>query len=201
MKGKEVLGRVVEVVTFLFAMFGGFLEKVAPPEEANADIAVGLGSFMALIILLVISVRARGHFSVRRRRLWTVTAGSLAVVALVAGLFYQRHLGSLTFFYPPEAAEAEQLVRGTRFTQSAQKLADQGMDPGRILAIYGPENFNLVWPPEAVEDAKTILTINYLLLVLSLAGTVFGLIEVYLVGEAAKPSPRRESSERQVAVR
>lgn len=185
MKGKEILGRATEVVTFLFAMFSGFLEKVAPPEEANATFAVGLASFMALVILLLVSVLARGRFSVRRRTLWAAVAAGLAVVALVAGLFYQRHLGRLTFFYPPEDPEAEHLVRGTRYTPEAQALADQGMGPGQIQAQFHPENIDLVWPPEAIENAKTILTVNYLILVLSLAGTIFSLVEVYLAAEKA----------------
>lgn len=185
MKGKEVLGRAVEAVTFLFAMFSGFLEKVAPPEEANTQFTVGLGSFMALVILLFISVLSRGRFSAKRRTLWMAVAGALAVIALVSGLLYQRHLGTLTYFYPPEDPEAEQLVRGTRYTPQAQALADQGLGPGQILARFNPENINQVWPPETIETAKTILTVNYLILVLSLAGTIFSLVEVYLAGEKA----------------
>lgn len=185
MKGREILGRAVEVVTFLFAMFSGFLENIAPPEEANADFAVGLASFMALVILLIVSVRARGRFSVKRRALWTAVAGSLAVVALVAGLLYQRHVGRLTFSYPPEDAQAERVIRGTRYRAEAKALADQGMSPGQILAQFSPENIDRVWPPEAIANAKTILTVNYLILVLSLAGTVFSLVEVYLAGEKA----------------
>jgi hypothetical protein len=193
-KSKEVLGRVAEVATFLFAMFGGFLEKVAPPEEANASFALGLGSFMTLVVLLAISVLARRRFSARRRSVWIAVAGVLAVVALAAGLLYQRQLGRLTFFYPPQGAEAERLVRGTRYTPSAQRLADQGVEPGRILASFGPENFSRVWPQEAVEDAKTILTVNYLLLVLSLAGAVFALVEVYLAAQAAEPASRKAAA-------
>ncbi len=196
MKGREILGRAVEVVTFLFAMFSGFLAKVAPPEEANAEFAVGLASFLALVLLLILSVRAQRRFSVRRRTLWTAVAGGLAVVALLAGLVYQRQLGRLTYFYPEGDPQAEHLVGGTRYTPAAQKLADRGLSPGQIVAQFSPEHLDRVWPPAAIGNAKTLLTINYLVLVLSLAGTIFGLVEIYLVGEnaaaaraAAKPRP------------
>lgn len=194
MKGREILGRAAEVVTFLFAMFSGYLEKVAPPEDV-AEFAVGLASFLALILLLFVSVQARGRFSARRRRIWMIVAGVLTAVALVSGLVYQRHLGTLTFFYPPEDPEAEHLIHGTRYTPEAQVLADQGMSPGQVLAQFGPENLHQVWPPESIESARTILTVNYLILVLALAGTIFSLVEIYLAVEqasAARASARRE---------
>jgi hypothetical protein len=199
-KGREILGRAAEAVTFLFAMFSGFLENVAPPEDV-ADFAVGLASFLALILLLFLSVQARGHFSARRRVLWMRVAGGLAVVALIAGLVYQRNLGTLTFYYPPEDADAEHLIGGTRYLPAAQTLADQGMSPGQVLAQFGPDNLNQVWAPGAIENARTVLTVNYLVLVLALAGTIFGLVEIYLAGEeaaarkaSARPRPSSEES-------
>lgn len=196
MKGREILGRAAEVVTFLFAMFSGYLEKIAPPEDV-AEFAVGLASFLALILLLFLSVQARGRFSARRRKIWMAVAGVLAAVALIAGLVYQRQLSTLTFFYPPEHPDAEHLIHGTRYTPEAQALADRGMSPGQVLAQFGPDNIQQVWPAGTIENARTILTINYLVLVLSLAGTIFSLVEVYLAGEkasAARASTRSRSS-------
>lgn len=189
-KLKELLGRAVEVVTFLFAAFGGFLEEVAPPEEAGARFAVGLASFFALIILLGLSVLAQKRLTARRRRIWLIAAAALAVVAAVSGVLYQRNLEHLTFAYPPESGARAEHVAGTHTTARARQYADQGLGPGQILAKFGPENRNLVWPAEAIRDAKTILTVNYLILVIAIAGAVFGLVEVYLAAEQRRARAR-----------
>jgi hypothetical protein len=68
------------------------------------------------------------------------------------------------------------------------------MSPGQVLAQFGPDNIHQVWPPEAIANARTILTVEYLILVLALSGTIFGLVEIYLVGEKARASARPASA-------
>jgi len=183
---RELLGKAVEVVTFLFAMFGGFLAGIAPPERAST-FAVGFGSFLALILLLFLAVIAKGRFSRQRRKIWLIVAGTLAAMALVSGLVYQQKRAEWTFFYPPES-EAEEFLRGTDY--QPQALADKeqrGLSVSQLVADYGgPGNRHLIWSEDSLGRARTLLTLLFLSLVLSLAGTNFCLVELYLATHPEK---------------
>jgi hypothetical protein len=188
---REMLGKAVEVVTFLFAMFGGFLSGIAPPERVGT-FAVGFGSFLALILFLFVAVIAKGRFSRQRRKIWLAVAGSLAAMALSSGVLYQQKRSDWTFAYPPENG-AEELLGGTVYQPRA--LADKeqrGWSVSQLVAEYGgPSNRHLIWTEESLGRARTFLTLLFLTLVLSLAGTIFCLVELYL---AIHPEPVERGS-------
>ena len=52
MQTRRILGKAAQVITFLFAMFGGFLKNVAPP-QGEGKFALGLASTLALVLLLL----------------------------------------------------------------------------------------------------------------------------------------------------
>jgi hypothetical protein len=56
---KKVLVSFIQVVLFLFLAFGGFLKKIAPPDETKTSYYVGILSFLVLITLLIVSAVAR----------------------------------------------------------------------------------------------------------------------------------------------
>jgi len=181
--GKQtILKRGIEAVTFLFAIFGGFLTNIAPPEEANSRFAIGISSFLALIVLMLITALVKKPLKAKAKRRWLVVAVVLFAVSLGSALFYVWNLDKLTFAYPPESTKAE-YVGGTTLTPDAQsyKNEHQAKTISEIVADFGGmENRELVWPPEAVRSAKLILMINYILLVLSLAGCIFCFTESLL---------------------
>jgi len=179
MKQGSVLEWSVKIVTFLFAMFGGFLTFIAPPEEANSRFAVGLSSCLTLVVLLLISALVKDPRRLKSRKKWLAVAIAFFALAVVTALFYWWNLNSLTFPYPPESKKAE-YVAGTRLTPDAQKYKDE--NPGKtisnIVADYGGmENRELVWSLDAIRNARMMLLINYIALVLSLATTIFCLTE------------------------
>jgi ABC-type transport system involved in multi-copper enzyme maturation permease subunit len=178
-KQGSILEWGVKIVTFLFAMFGGFLTVIAPPEEANSRFAVGLSSFLALVVLLLISALIKKPRTLKSRKKWLTVAVTFFAMAVITALVYWWNLNSLTFPYPPESKKAE-YVAGTKLTPDAQKYKDE--NPGKtissIVADYGGmENRELVWSPGAIRNASMILLINYIALVLSLAATIFCLTE------------------------
>lgn len=176
----------MKTVTALFAMFGGFLTFVAPPEEANSRFAVGLSSALALVVLLLISALVRRPLRRRSRRRWLGVAVGLSVLAVAAALSYWWNLDRLTFPFPPESTRAE-YVAGTELTPEArQYLAENPSKPvSAVVADFGGmENRELVWPPHALRRAKMLLIVNYIALVLSLAGAIFCLTEGLLSAEA-----------------
>ena len=179
MTQSSVLEWAVKIVTFLFGMFGGFLTFIAPPEEANSRFAVGLGSCLVLIILLVISALIKKPRTAKPRKKWLVTAVSFSVLALAAALIYWWNVDRLTFAFPPESTKAE-YVAGVSLTSDAQQYLQE--NPGKtiseIVADYGGlEGRELVWSPDSLRKARMILLINYVAFVTTLAAAIFCLSE------------------------
>jgi len=177
-KNSRVLARAVEAVVFLFAAFSGFLTGIAPPEEA-AQFSVGAAAMLALCLFLFISIHWKKKPRPRERRLWLVLAGSLMLVAAIAGLSYRYNLDVLTFAYPPDYPTSRYFA-GTQYTPEASSLADkEGLSAGQVVAKFGGlPNRHLVWNARSVERARLILVTNYLIFALSIAGTVFSLVEL-----------------------
>src|SRR6266851_1024902 len=105
---KKRLATFIQVVVFLFAAFGGFLKNIAPPAQTNPKFAVGLSSFLVLILLLIVSAVAAGSPEKKARKTWITVGGVLFLVAITAGILYPWTLDKLTYAYPPppDAPEA-----------------------------------------------------------------------------------------------
>ena|SRR2546425_843131 len=195
METKEYLAKAVGVVTFVFAAFSGYLKGIAPPEEADASSAVGLGSFFVLIILLLVSVLGRNQVQQRHKKTWLALLLVLAIVAVTSGVMYKGKRDRLTFSYPPDRITAE-YVAGIVPTSEAQQYFSKGYSASEVVAKFGGmENRQRVWKSESINKAKMLLTVNYLVFVLSLAAAVFGFVEL-LAGPAAEKlllggAPRR----------
>jgi len=181
MKGHQALVRAAETVVFLFAAFGGFLKGIAPPEEAARGFSVGLASMLALCLLLLISVQTRQKANAKARTFWFRAAAALTLVAAAAGFVYAHNLHGLSFGYPPDNPDSE-YIAGTEYTPEARLLAVQeNLDAAEVVARFGGlPNRHLVWSDPSIEKARMIFQVNYLLLVLSLAGAIFSLIETRL---------------------
>jgi hypothetical protein len=186
----NVLARAIQVVAFLFAAFGGFLGNVAPPEDANPLFAVGFASILALCVLLFVSAVVRKkQTQPRLRAIFLGAAAVLFVTAVVSGLFYNSNLNHLTIAVPPERP-TERHVVGTEFTPFGQAERDKAPDKSLSEFVYdlgGVKQIEAIWVRESVNHAKTVLTVNYIVLVLGIAGTVFCLAE----GILAQPEPKR----------
>ncbi len=182
MNSKFLIKRAVVVVTLLFAVFSGFLGDFAPPEEVDATFAVGFGSFIVLIVLFIASALARERSSIKRRRRWLMIAIIFFAASIASGLVYKRNFDWLIFAYPPESTEAN-YIAGTKLTPEAQRYqVTRAVSQAQLVAKFGGmQNRHRVWTPESLYQAKMILVVNYLVLVLSLASTIFCLTEVVLV--------------------
>jgi len=177
---KEYLRKAIEVVTFLFAAFSGYLKGIAPPEERSATFATGLASFLALVIFLLISGVSRGTAPQKQKALWLRLAAALFVVCAVSGLAYKHELDQLTFPYPSDS-DGAQYIAGTVPTQMAKPYFDKDYSASQVVAKFGgPENKQLVWTQESINRAGMLLTTLYLVLVVSLAATIFSLTEIVL---------------------
>jgi hypothetical protein len=172
---KDILRYGVELTAFTLSVFGGFLKQIAPPEEAGAAFAVGLASFISLIVLLFVVVISKGKSEKRRRSLWLRVALPLFTIALISAFVYKRNTEQLTFRYPPP--NGDRYVAGTQLTPEGQRYWDSLQDMSQVVLKFGLVNRSLIWTPESILRARMLLTINYIVVVVSLTGTVFALSE------------------------
>jgi uncharacterized membrane protein len=172
---KNILVKSLEIVGVLFAAFGGFFVGIAPPQATDSKFAVGLSSFLALIILLAVAAATKRKYRAR----WILTSFILFVTSIAAALYYKVNYDALTFEYPPENTEVEHIA-GTQLTPAAADYVRDhpGISNSQLLAKFGGlENKGKVWSIESINRARTKLTVSYVSLVLSISGAVFALTE------------------------
>ncbi len=180
---RKILSRSIEIVVFIFGAFGDFLENVAPPEEANARYAVGISSMLALCVLLFISSISKGQPKRKFKKRWLTAVGVLFGVAVIAAFAYRWNIDRLTFPFPPDSRTA-QYVAGTKLTKLAKEFLEENPEITRsdlVDQCGGLAKRELVWTAESIRAAKMVLTINYVLVTLSLAAIVFCLTEGILL--------------------
>lgn len=187
MNTKPILAWAIETVAFILAMFGGFLTAIAPPGEADSRYAVGISSFLMLILLLLVSVLAQGRLTKKHKKVWLAVAVGAFIITLASAFTYKWNLSRLTFGFPPENPE-RMYVAGTEFTEDAANYlaTHSGLTTSQLVAKFeGPDNTEMVWTAGSIRKSSMILIGNYAWLVLSVATTIFCLTEG-LIGRSSR---------------
>lgn len=185
---RSILAKGIEIVGVLFAAFGGFLAGIAPPQAADSRFAVGISSFLALIILFTIAALSKKKY----RKGWIITAVCLFAIAGGAVYYYKVTYDALTFEYPPGSTKVEHIA-GTEFTPEAKeyKLQHQGLSNAQLLAKFGGlQNKGEVWPEISVNNARRKLISSYIILILAITASIFALTEGALGGTSTRASVR-----------
>lgn len=187
MDTKNIIITAAEVVAFLFVAFSGFLTNIAPP-EADANFAIGISSSFALIILLFAMALSRNLPKKKYLLAWLIAAMACFIVAAIFAFKYKNDTEKLTFLFPPESKE-EKYVKGTEMTPLARAHKDKtGKNDSEVVAALGGlPSKEKVWTPESIARSKQVLVIDYVVLIVSIAGAIFALTE----GIIRKPTQRR----------
>jgi hypothetical protein len=183
MTKKNILRYGIEISGFVLSAFGGFLKSIAPPQEAGAALSVGLASFATLIVFLFVVAISKGKSQTYRRSLWLRTSAALACIAFVSVFVYIANLNHYTFEYPPSSGE--KYIAGMQFTPEGEKYWESLRNVSQVVLKFGLENRNLIWTPESINRAELLLTFNYIVLVITLTGTVFALCEGVLANTSS----------------
>lgn len=175
---KRIVGWGIEVVVFLFAAFGNFLIRIAPPDQTGVSFGVGIVSFLVLIVLLIVSALTRRTPLKIHTTMWIVSGAVCFVLAVVGAVLYQGTWEQTTYGYPPE----KPMVRHVK--ASDNDLTDLALDwirqhPNEASAAEMEANlgYERIWKQEALARANNRLLLTYGWVVLSLAMAVFCLVE------------------------
>lgn len=191
MELRSILGRATEVMAFLFAAFGGILFNIAPVEDFGET--VGFASFVTLIALLLVSALARRQQAGTASRFWLILASVSGGFFVVSFWFYLRSVDQLTFPYPPDIDVPKLYVRGTELTAAAEKKWNSEMSVTHrqaggaqisqfVVGVGGiPARDGHIWTHDSFRSAKLAIMGNYVVLVLSLALSLFALIEITII--------------------
>lgn len=176
---KTLLTSFVEVVTFLLAAFGGFLKKIAPPDQTGASYAVGVMSFLVLIALMIISAIARNGQKEKACKNWMKAGIILFVIAVVSSLTYPFFLSQYTF--PLQSVVSSRRVNGSDsyLTPDAQRYKHDHPDATAEELIQNLPDDD-IWTRAGIMRSQLWLLLAYATLVLSLAGAIFCLLEANL---------------------
>lgn len=179
MDTKAILVRAVQVVSFLFAAFGHFLINIAPPQEGGISFAVGFASLLSLGVFLFLTAISKNLPKRKFKRHWIIAAAIALAIAFVSMPFYYNNFIKYTFRYPYEHSKAI-YFKGDEFTQQAGEYLQENPDISIQTLLEdkgGLEKISLIWTEDSIRKAKLIVTVNYIVLVLSLATAISCLME------------------------
>ena len=175
---KGILVWAVEVVAFVTAAFGGFLTRIAPPDQTGASFAVGIGSFLLLIILLIVSALGRQSKGKAKNKRSIAAGASCLALAIPAAFLYSGQLDRYTYWYPPEKPVARHVQASANdLTALARDFVLRNPNEASAADLERSLPPDQIWTTDAIARVNRILLLTYLWLVLTLSTAVFCLIE------------------------
>jgi hypothetical protein len=177
-KYKGLLTWAVEIVTLLFTAFGGFLTNIAPPSQTGTQFAVGIVSFVLLVVLLIVTAVGRQAPGALYRKRW-IGAGVVCVVLFLPGaFFYWQSWERNTYGFPCNPSVARHVKATDQdLTDVAVKWIQS--NPGQASACELELNLpsDQIWKPDAILAVSRRLLFLYTWLVVTLATALFSLVE------------------------
>jgi hypothetical protein len=171
---KKLLTSFIEVVTFLFAAFGGFLRAIAPPDEVNSSYPIGILSFFTLIILLTVSAVARQSSASSSFRGWLIVGLVAFALAMVAAFEYHEIYYKYTYV---SSSGIRKVSADNKFlTPDASQFQKQNPTaaPADLAKNFADDD---IWTRDGLNAAEQQLLFWYAFLVLTLATSIFCLLE------------------------
>lgn len=180
-----IILRGTQVVIAAFALFGGFIGDVSPPDHMAST---GMASLLALVLFVWIVGTTGGQSVVAAwRQVWLAVAGGCFVAALILFVIYFPTKATFVWQMP----SGQDGVGGLWYSAEALKaIADEGVSsPSDVLALFGgPAALYQVWPVLSHWLAAALLYLLYALCVLTSLGALFAISEG-IFGPPAPPVP------------
>lgn len=187
---RGLLAAAVAFIVVLFGTFGGFLTDIAPPDSlvggAHTSFSVGLASFVALLLLLLLQALATAVVPTGWARIgWIVLAAAAGVVFAIAALSYNESLQARTFFHAPrEGGDPVRYVEGLQHTPLAEAYIKQHpfATPEELLEAGHTDDPTVIWTKESLLNRGSILVRLYQVVVVALCVSLFSLLQRLIPG-------------------
>jgi vacuolar-type H+-ATPase subunit I/STV1 len=175
---KKVLTPFVGLVTLLLGLFGGVLNRIAPPDTTGLAIAVGMVPFLVMLVFLLATAVSGGISTKRSRKMWLVAGIVMAVLCVPAVFVYPNALGRYT--YMPDGHGSTRKIHAAEeyLTSAAQdyiRQNPQDASPSQLSRNF--ESDDMVWEKRGMEIAQTRLLGAYAWLVVTLCGAIFCFVQ------------------------
>ena len=193
-KYSVVIKSAIAVVVFLFGAFSGFLLKFTPPDPSDElGIPVGIAQFLSLAILLFISLLCNYQATKRKKsdqrqfvNLWLYVVAGMIVIFAVSGIMYY---GSLKKDTIRQSDWNIRLIRGTELTKESQDIckeekhnrSDADCESFLLYKYYNANEIldkHYLWTEKSVNEVTMKLLINYIIVIVSISGLLFSLVEL-----------------------
>ncbi|HWI93205.1 MAG TPA: hypothetical protein VNT20_18130 [Flavisolibacter sp.] len=185
-----VLKNAIQIIITLFASFGGFLLKIAPPNGAAVKLPLGIAQILSLALLLYLSafsvyslVLNKKRFK-RNYRSWLIACSMLLLATTASSFGYFDNYQRLVIKVPNWDTT---FIRG-QLTQDAIKTCS---DEYKIHDVDRCENTLLgdyytidevvegrLWSKDSMRRSEMKLLIWYIGFVVFLSGAIFSALEL-----------------------
>jgi hypothetical protein len=187
-----VLKAAIGVVIFLFGAFSGFLMEFAPPDPSeNLRFQIGIAQFISLVILLFISLLCNYQATKKKAgqrkfvSLWLWISAALIVIFTVSSILYYQSFRENTIM---QSDWDIRFVKG-ELTPISKEICEEEEQNNTVqeceaFLLYKYYNANEVldkhflWTQESVNRNSVNLLINYIIVIASISGTLFSLVEI-----------------------
>ena len=206
-KYSVVLKAAIGVVVFLFGSFSGFLLNFAPPDPADElKLPTGIAQFLTLAILLFISLLCNYQATRKKAdqkkfvKLWLWIVGSLIIVFAISSVVYYKNFRNKTI---KQSNWNIRITRGDVLTKTSTEICkeeqqaseDKECESFLLNKYYTADeviNKHFLWTESSVNTNSMKLLLNYLVVVTSISGLLFSIIELFSWSLfAKKATPQR----------
>ncbi|NCU06397.1 MAG: hypothetical protein GXC73_20775 [Chitinophagaceae bacterium] len=186
----------IQIISILFAAFGGFLVHIAPP-GGIIKLSVGIAQFIILCILLYISALSVYSLAQNKRqykknyKVWLTTCGIALISTIITSVIYFKQHNQLVIKVDRWDAI---YVRGTLSEKSLEICNEEKISGKHSCEMELLNNYytaeqvedGYLWSPESIKSSQLTLLICYLAFMLSLSITIFSAIELISSGIKVK---------------
>lgn len=188
-----LLKSAIGVIIFLFGAFSGFLMKFAPPDPSDTlKLPVGIVQFIALALLLFISVLCHYQTSIGKlqetnfTRIWLFISGGLLLLFIFSAIVYYSNYKKYVIRQDNWNIS---LVRGETLTDDSKQICIEEKHDGspndcETFLLYKYYNSNeifdkhLLWTEDSMHKVNMKLLINYIIVIASISSLLFSLVEL-----------------------
>jgi hypothetical protein len=185
---KVVLKYAIEIVIFVFGLFGGFLFKITPPQDEALGFTLGISQMLTLLLLLAIAVLTSRRFVADRNKTikaWVFFAVLSLAAFIVVAFLYKRDLEKHSFRLPygNVVIRTDQLTKDAADWCAEHKFSSAEECLQKIVqkrfTLEDITEYHRLWDEPSVLKARSKLYRGYILLVAFFCISLFSLVEIF----------------------